>query len=84
MDKDYIVTIDGPVGSGKSTVGRLLARMRGLVYLDTGAMYRAVALEAQRRGISPDDEAALGRLCAGMARSLGKHDAPCGHAVARP
>lgn len=70
MDKDYIVTIDGPVGSGKSTVGRLLARMRGLVYLDTGAMYRAVALEAQRRGISPDDEAALGQLCAGIAISF--------------
>jgi len=63
MDKDYIVTIDGPVGSGKSTVGRLLARVRGLVYLDTGAMYRAVALEAQRRGIAPDDAAALGQLC---------------------
>jgi cytidylate kinase len=67
MDKDYIVTIDGPVGSGKSTVGRLLARMRGLIYLDTGAMYRAAALEAQRRAIDPDDAPALGRLCEGIA-----------------
>ncbi|MCX8042704.1 MAG: (d)CMP kinase [Desulfobacterota bacterium] len=60
---DYIITIDGPVGSGKSTVGRLLAERFGLTYLDTGAMYRAVALAAQRRGIDPDDTVALGKLC---------------------
>jgi|YNPNPStandDraft_1061719.scaffolds.fasta_scaffold00006_35 cytidylate kinase len=61
---DYIVTIDGPVGSGKSTIGRLLAQQLGLTYLDTGAMYRAVALAAQQRGISPDDKQSLGKLCA--------------------
>lgn len=66
MKKDYIVTIDGPVGSGKSTVGRLLARARSLIYLDTGAMYRVVALEAHGRGIAPDDATALGALCAGI------------------
>ena len=48
-DKDHIITIDGPVGSGKSTIGRLLALKLGLVYLDTGAMYRVVALEAQKQ-----------------------------------
>lgn len=64
MKKDYIVTIDGPVGSGKSTVGRLLARTRNLIYLDTGAMYRVVALEAHGRGIDPDDAKTLGELCA--------------------
>jgi cytidylate kinase len=64
MDQDNIVTIDGPTGSGKSTVGRLLAGRIGFTYLDTGAMYRAVALEVKRRGIDPSDCAALGRLCA--------------------
>lgn len=61
--KDFIITIDGPVGSGKSTVGRLLAERFGLLYLDTGAMYRAVALAAHQRGIPPDDAEALGKLC---------------------
>jgi len=64
MDKNYIITIDGPVGSGKSTIGRLLAGRKGLVYLDTGAMYRAVALEAQCKGVDPASEKALQILCA--------------------
>lgn len=68
-----IITIDGPVGSGKSTVGRLLADRLGLIYLDTGAMYRAVALEAHRRGIDPDAADALGRLCASIDISF-QHD----------
>lgn len=49
-----IIAIDGPVGVGKSTVARALARELGLGYLNTGAMYRAVALAARERGISPD------------------------------
>jgi cytidylate kinase len=48
-----IVAIDGPVGAGKSTVARELARRLGFIYLSTGAMYRAVALAAQRAGIDP-------------------------------
>lgn len=64
MDQDNIVTIDGPTGSGKSTVGRLLAGKLGFTYLDTGAMYRVVALETRRRGIDPSDCPALSRLCA--------------------
>lgn len=59
-----VITIDGPVGSGKSTLGRMLAERLGLLYLDTGAMYRAVALAARDRGISAEDDAALGSLCA--------------------
>ena len=51
-----IVAIDGPGGSGKSTVARALAGRLGYHYLDTGAMYRSVALAALRRGIDPDDE----------------------------
>ncbi len=61
--KDPIqVAIDGPSGAGKSTIARILARQLGLVYLDTGAMYRAVGYKAFRQGIDPSDEAALARM----------------------
>jgi cytidylate kinase len=52
--KELIIAIDGPVGSGKSTVARRVAEMMGYVYIDTGAMYRSVALKALRRGMSFD------------------------------
>lgn len=58
-----VITIDGPAGSGKSTLGRALAKRLGFLYLDTGAMYRGAALAAARAGIGPDDAKALGRLC---------------------
>ena len=57
-----IVAIDGPSGVGKSTLSKLLARELGFVNLDTGAMYRAVALAATRGGIDPNDMAMLGSL----------------------
>jgi len=57
-----IVAIDGPAGAGKSTVARELARRLGFTIVDTGAIYRAVALAAQRAGIGWEDDAALGRL----------------------
>lgn len=57
-----VVTIDGPAGAGKSTVARRLADRLGWRLLDTGAMYRAVALAAIRAGISLDDDDATGRL----------------------
>jgi cytidylate kinase len=50
-----VIAIDGPAGSGKSTVGRALAERLGLTYLDTGAMYRAVAFAAIRQGVDPAD-----------------------------
>ena len=53
------VAIDGPAGSGKTTVARALAGRLGSLYLDTGAMYRALAFEALRRGYDPSDETAL-------------------------
>ena len=56
------MAIDGPMGSGKSTVAREVARRLGFRYVDTGAMYRAVAVAALRQGISPDDDAALAAL----------------------
>jgi len=58
-----IITIDGPAGAGKSTVSKLLARRLNYLYLDTGAMYRAVALRAREEGLGPNDEGALEKLC---------------------
>ena len=57
-----VVAIDGPAGSGKSTVARAVAARLGLAYLDTGAMYRAVAFAALRRGIDPEDADTVARL----------------------
>ncbi|MDA8282966.1 MAG: (d)CMP kinase [Actinomycetota bacterium] len=57
-----VVAIDGPAGSGKSTVARAVAARLGLDYLDTGAMYRAVTFAAIRRGIDPEDAALVAEL----------------------
>ena len=57
-----VIAIDGPAGSGKSTVAREVAARLGFDYLDTGAMYRSVAFEAIRRGIDPDDKATVAEL----------------------
>jgi CMP/dCMP kinase len=65
-----VVAIDGPSGSGKSTVARQLAERLGLAYLDTGAMYRAVAFAALRRGIDPDDAALVAKLVADVEITL--------------
>lgn len=56
------IAIDGPAGAGKSTIGALVAERLGYLFLDTGAMYRAVALAALRRGIDPDDAERLATL----------------------
>ena len=61
--KKPVITIDGPAGAGKSTISRLLAKKMNLVYLDTGAMYRAVALQAKRMDISFTDGRALHEMC---------------------
>jgi CMP/dCMP kinase len=61
-----VIAIDGPAGAGKSTVARALASKLGFTYLDSGAMYRCVALAALRRGADLDDAEAM----AGLARSI--------------
>ncbi|MCM8781698.1 MAG: (d)CMP kinase [Candidatus Omnitrophica bacterium] len=59
MQKKVIIAIDGPAGSGKSTVSRLVAKKLGLLYLDTGAMYRALTLKAMRDNLDLKDTKAL-------------------------
>jgi cytidylate kinase len=64
MTRPWTIAIDGPAGAGKSTVAMLLARRLGLLYIDTGAMYRAIALKTLRQNVSldePDQIAALAR-----------------------
>jgi cytidylate kinase len=61
-DDPMIVTIDGPAGAGKSSAARALARRLGFEFLDTGAMFRAVALAAVRAGVALDDQAGLQNL----------------------
>ena len=61
-----VIAIDGPAASGKGTVAARVAEALGFHLLDSGALYRVVALAALRRGVSPDDAEALGRLAAGL------------------
>jgi len=58
-----VIAIDGPSGAGKSTLTRLLAHCLGYIHIDTGAMYRTLALAVSRAGIAIDDEAAVAALC---------------------
>ena len=60
--KGKIIAIDGPAGSGKSTTAKLVAERLGYVYLDTGAMYRALTYEAIKRNIGPSDSSALSAI----------------------
>jgi cytidylate kinase len=60
-----VIAIDGPAASGKSTVGEAVARALGFLYVDTGAMYRAVTQAALARGISAADEAAVVEISLG-------------------
>lgn len=64
------IAIDGPAGAGKSTVAKKLAEDYGYIYVDTGAMYRAMALYFLRQGIDSHNEAAIGRACETVSISL--------------
>jgi len=67
-----VIAIDGPAGSGKSTVARAVASRLGLDYLDTGAMYRAVAFAALRVGVDPDDAERVARVAREVAIEVGE------------
>ena len=62
--KQNVIAIDGPAGAGKSTVARRVAQQLGFIYVDTGAMYRAVTNRTLGRGLDPTDAAAVGELAA--------------------
>ena len=68
-----IIAIDGPAGAGKSTIAKLAAKRLGYLYIDTGAMYRVVALCAIREGVAFDDEEGLGKI-AGRIKIELRHD----------
>jgi cytidylate kinase len=57
----FVVTIDGPAGAGKSTTARAVASRLGFLYVDTGALYRALALKVRNGGVEPDDQEAVER-----------------------
>lgn len=59
----YCIAIDGPAGAGKSTIARLIAKRRGMIYVDTGAMYRAMALYFIRKGIRPEETERISQEC---------------------
>jgi cytidylate kinase len=69
-----VVAIDGPAGVGKSTTARLVAKRLGFTLVDTGAIYRAVALSAEERGLAFDDGASIATLARSLELELGQHD----------
>lgn len=70
MKKGIIITIDGPSGAGKGTVAQAVAKRLGFLYMDTGAMYRAIALLAHRNLVNLNDEKELTELTLGVHLSL--------------
>lgn len=60
----FNVAIDGPAGAGKSTIAKLVAKEKGFIYVDTGAMYRAIALHLLRKGVTPDEKDRFAAECA--------------------
>ncbi len=74
--RPFIVAIDGPAGAGKSTASRLLASRLGFAMVDTGAIYRTVALAATRAGVALDDDARLGALMPQVAIRFAPPEAP--------
>ena len=57
------IAIDGPAGAGKSTIARKLAKQKGFIYVDTGAMYRAMAYYFLKKEVSPDDTSSIEKRC---------------------
>lgn len=71
MSADIVVAIDGPAGTGKSSVARGVARELGARFLDTGAMYRIVTLAVLRAGVDPTDAAAVEEVASTVQLSVG-------------
>ena len=59
----YNVAVDGPAGAGKSTIAKLVAKEKGYIYVDTGAMYRGLAIHFLKKGINPDNKKAVADAC---------------------
>jgi cytidylate kinase len=72
VSRRLVIAIDGPSGAGKSTVARRVAQSLGYHFLDSGALYRAVALAALRAGVAPEDKHALARLLGSLSVKLGE------------
>jgi cytidylate kinase len=75
MARKLIITVDGPAGVGKSSVSKALSQKISYVYLDTGALYRAVAYKVAESGISADDREAISEFCQNIDISLQRDDA---------
>lgn len=74
MSSTYNIAIDGPAGAGKSTIAKLVAAKLGFIYVDTGAMYRAMALYFLENGIQPEDETRVSAICGQIDISLRYQD----------
>ena len=70
----YNIAVDGPAGAGKSTIAKLVAKKKGIIYVDTGAMYRAMALFMIRENVDPKDAKAIIEKCTEANVTLGQED----------
>lgn len=70
----YNIAIDGPAGAGKSTIAKLVAKKKGYIYVDTGAMYRGLAIHFLKKGIAADDVAAIEAACDAVDVTIGYED----------
>ncbi|MBQ2101360.1 MAG: (d)CMP kinase [Lachnospiraceae bacterium] len=70
----YNIAVDGPAGAGKSTIAKLVAKKKGIIYVDTGAMYRAMALFMIRENVDPKDAKAIIEKCIEANVTLGQED----------
>ena len=70
----YQIAIDGPAGAGKSTIAKLVAKEKGYIYVDTGAMYRGLAIHFLNRGIDPEDRDAVAEACRDAEVTIGYED----------
>ena len=70
----YNIAIDGPAGAGKSTIAKLVAKEKGYIYVDTGAMYRGLAIHFLKKGIQPDEKEKIIYACKDAEVSIGYED----------